>query len=246
MGISNRITLAREWAKLSKSELARRCGVKPQAVTQWEKGDTKAPTSSNLLKIARITSHRYEWLIEGKGPPQDTNEVALQKAGLMADWEGVQEVIAKYGSESPRQIAELAEGPEIRGKRVPLISEVQAGNWTDVIDNFAPGDAEDWIPTTASIGPHAFALRVQGDSMTAPSGKSIPEGAIVIVDPDVAPENGSIVVAKLVDSDRATLKKLVIDGPNRYLRALNPDYAVIPINGNCQIVGVAKKVEFDI
>ncbi|MFA0813991.1 LexA family protein [Microbulbifer epialgicus] len=129
---------------------------------------------------------------------------------------------------------------------VPLISSVQAGGWAEVIDNFQPGDAEEWRETTAKVGPNAFALRIEGDSMTSPTGVSIPHGSIVIVDPDAEYTNGSIVVAKLVDVQEATIKKLVIDGPNKYLKPLNPSYAPIPINGDCRIVGVAKKVEIDL
>lgn len=139
----------------------------------------------------------------------------------------------------------VAPGPAVRG-RVPLISSVTAGQWAEVVDNFQPGDAEEWRETTANVGPHAFALRVEGDSMTAPTGVSIPHGSIVIVDPDSEARNGSIVVAKLEDVQEATLKKLVIDGPNSYLRPLNPVYAPIPINGNCRIIGVARKVELDL
>ncbi|MCO1336799.1 LexA family transcriptional regulator [Microbulbifer sp. OS29] len=136
-------------------------------------------------------------------------------------------------------------GPNIH-RSVPLISWIQAGGWSEIIDNFQPGEAEEWRETTARVGPHAFALRVEGDSMTAPSGVSIPEGSVVIIDPDAAYINGSIVVAKLVDTQEATLKKLIIDGPNRYLKPLNPAYSPIAINGNCRIIGVAKKVELDL
>ncbi|WP_444923472.1 S24 family peptidase [Microbulbifer sp. DLAB2-AF] len=143
------------------------------------------------------------------------------------------------------QEGNVTPGPAIRG-RVPLISSVTAGQWREVVDNFQPGDAEEWRETTANVGPHAFALRVEGDSMTAPTGISIPHGSVVIVDPDTEARNGSIVVAKLVDIQEATLKKLVIDGPNSYLRPLNPLYTPIPINGNCRIIGVARKVELDL
>ncbi|MEW5250585.1 LexA family protein [Microbulbifer sp. 2201CG32-9] len=139
----------------------------------------------------------------------------------------------------------VAPGPRIRG-RVPLISWVQAGDWEEIVDNFRPGEADEWRETSARVGPHAFALRVKGDSMTAPTGISIPEGSVVIVDPDADYSSGSIVIAKLVDTQEATLKRLVIDGPNKYLKPLNPAYAPIPINGTCRIIGVAKKVELDL
>ena len=131
-------------------------------------------------------------------------------------------------------------------KKIPLISWVKAGIWAS-IENQDSTEAEEWRDTTAKVSSGAFALRVVGDSMINPYGfPSIPEGSIVIVDPDTQPENGKIVVARLNDTNEATLKKLVIDGPNRYLKALNPDYKPIQINGNCTIVGVVKKVEFDL
>lgn len=132
-------------------------------------------------------------------------------------------------------------------QKVPLISSVQAGNWREAVDTFAPGDAEEWIETDAKVSPQAFALRVTGDSMLNPYGSpSIPEGAVVIVDPNIEATSGRIVVAKLTDSQEVTIKRLVIDGPNAMLMPLNPAYPAIHINGNCTIVGVARKLQFDL
>tara|TARA_A100000171_G_scaffold43210_1_gene45087 strand:- start:2791 stop:3471 length:681 start_codon:yes stop_codon:yes gene_type:complete len=134
-----------------------------------------------------------------------------------------------------RNIEAIHQGAPLR--RAPVISWVQAGAWSEVIDIYEPGDADewDWIPKGTSE--QAFWLNVAGDSMTAPNGRSIPEGYRILVDPAVMPENRDLVVAKLSDSQEATFKELVIDGPNRYLRALNPLYRPIEINGECHIVG---------
>ncbi len=75
--------------------------------------------------------------------------------------------------------------------------------------------------------------------MTAPMGLSIPEGTFVLFDTGREPINGSLVVAKLVDDNPATFKKLVVDGSQKYLRGLNPQWPMVPINGNCRIIGVA-------
>ena len=142
--------------------------------------------------------------------------------------------------------ANTEQGPDITGK-VPLISWVQAGAWEEVIDNFHPGDAEDWIDTTANVSSQSFALRIKGDSMTNPHGTpSIPEGSMVVVDPNAHCDNGNIVVARLEDSMEATIKKLVIDGGQRYLKPLNPAYPTIAINGNCHIIGRAVRLELDL
>ncbi|MBF4296435.1 Cro/Cl family transcriptional regulator, partial [Vibrio anguillarum] len=92
-----------------------------------------------------------------------------------------------------------------------------------------------------------FAMRVSGNSMTNPFGPpSIPDGSIVIVEPCSCPDNGKIVVATLNDAPEATIKKLEIDGPHKFLVPLNPKYDPIPINGNCRIVGYVKQVIMDL
>ena len=89
----------------------------------------------------------------------------------------------------------------------------------------------------------AFWLRVVGDSMTAPSGTSIPEGALILVDPEVDPVSGRLVVAKLTDSDEVTFKRLMHDAGRSYLKPLNPAYPAIPINSHCTIVGVVTEAK---
>lgn len=139
-------------------------------------------------------------------------------------------------------IANVEPGPDISG-HVPLISWVAAGAWSEMeVREYANYPMQ---PTTAKVGPRAFALRVTGDSMTSMVGISIPDGSTVIVDPDIAPEHGKIVVARMDDSASATMKKLVIDGGQKYLKPLNPAYPVMPINGNCTIIGVVKQVYLD-
>ena len=75
--------------------------------------------------------------------------------------------------------------------------------------------------------------------MTAPAGISIPEGTYVLFDTGREAHNGNLVIAKLVDSNEATFKKLIIDGGQKYLKGLNPAWPLMPINGNCRIIGVA-------
>lgn len=128
-------------------------------------------------------------------------------------------------------------------RRLPLISWVQAGDWSEAADPFLPGDADEWHDVIGKYSDRAFVLRVKGDSMTSPSGPiSAPEGSLIVVDPDVRPENGNLVVAKLENTNEVTFKKWVVDGGEHYLKPLNPDYKPIHVNGNCRIVGVVKQI----
>jgi len=48
-------------------------------------------------------------------------------------------------------------------------------------------------------------------------------------------------IAKLADDNEATFKKLIIDGSQKYLKEINPQWPMTPINGNCRIIDVAIK-----
>ncbi|WP_415720509.1 LexA family protein [Photobacterium ganghwense] len=123
-------------------------------------------------------------------------------------------------------------------QKFPVLSSVQAGAWTEAVESYPPVDADEWYETTERTSKRCFWLRVQGDSMTSAIGLSFPEGTLVLVDPEREFENGSLVVAKLIDVNEATFKKLVIDAGQKFLKPLNPSYPTLPINGNCKIIGV--------
>lgn len=125
------------------------------------------------------------------------------------------------------------------GKRYPVLSSVQAGCWAEAIEAYSINEISEWLESDAHIQGDAFWLKVEGDSMTAPTGLSVPEGMYVLFDTGKDAINGSMVIAKLVDSNEATFKKLIIDGGQKYLKGLNPAWPMVPINGNCKIIGVA-------
>lgn len=108
---------------------------------------------------------------------------------------------------------------------VPLISWVQAGAWSQIVDNFQPGDAEDWLPCPVRHGPHTYVLTVKGASMYNPSGPvSFKEGDRIFVDPDRDAQHRSLVVVRRDAESEATFKQLLVEGDVRMLMALNPNW----------------------
>lgn len=134
-----------------------------------------------------------------------------------------------------------AAAPSLRGE-VPLISWVQAGQWGEIVDNFQPGDAEEWIATTARVGRNAFALRIVGDSM-APK---IPDGSIVIFDPAKHYQHASLVLAKRTGDQVATFKQLWYDGATPYLKPLNDRYPMLEMPQDSRIIAVAVRLELEL
>lgn len=128
-------------------------------------------------------------------------------------------------------------GPAIGG-RVPLLSDVQAGDFVEYVDNFQPGDGgQELIATSVPVKQHTFALRVVGDSMEP----EFREGMILIIEPEMDPLPGDYVVAKNGD-DATTFKQLVKDGADWYLKPLNPRYPIKPLAGS-RVIGVLRAVE---
>ena len=124
---------------------------------------------------------------------------------------------------------------------VPLISWVRAGDLTEVVDNHAPGEADSWVtPEFTKPSRHAFALRVEGESMSGGNnGVNFPDGCIIIVDPERSPRSGDYVVAKDVVTQKATFKKLTTDGASWYLKPLNPAYPTKEIDDpSMRVIGV--------
>lgn len=132
----------------------------------------------------------------------------------------------------------LSEQKPVRGlRKVPLISWIQAGVPTPVS---SLGDLDKWYLCPVSISENGFALKVHGESMEP----MFYEGDIVFIDPDVAADPGRIVAAvdDGIADPEATLKKLVKDGPDYYLKALNPDWPgpkFQPFTETMRIAGVA-------
>ncbi len=84
----------------------------------------------------------------------------------------------------------------------------------------------------------AFWLQVYGDAMTAPSGPSIADGMMILVDPALDAEPGKLVVAQWAGSGQATFRKLIEESGQRYLVPLNPTYPKALLTDACQIIGV--------
>lgn len=122
--------------------------------------------------------------------------------------------------------------PVTTRSRAPLISWVAAGNLEEVQDMYQPGEADEWVETETRLGKNSFALRVEGDSMTSqiPGDLSFPHGTVILVDPSKACDAGDFVVAKDIVTQKATFKKLVLDGGRWYLKPLNPAYPTVEID----------------
>ena len=220
MSIGSRLRSRRKMFGHTLKVIADHVGVKQPTVSQWE-ADLMVPRGESLKKLEEILKTNSDWILHGKGNP-DARYVLVQP-----------------DSQEFKAIS-------LNTKRIPVLSWVQAGAWNDIGCDDPAMTCTEWTETSADVSDHSFALIVRGDSMFNPSDKrSLADGVMVVVDSvfnsDVESLNHKIVVAMLEGTNEATIKEFVKDGPNMYLNPLNPRYPIIPIDGNCRIVAVAKE-----
>lgn len=170
---------------------------------------------ARALNTSPQTVHNWEL----RGISKQGLLLAQKVVGCSAQW-----IETGLGPMSIGSVPNVTTAP-IGVVRIPLISYVQAGCWTGIVDNYQPGDADDWLLTDLELSPSAFALQIKGDSMTP----EFKEGDRVIIDPNVQPLPGDFVVAKNGDNE-ATFKKYRPRGVNEQgvtvfeLVPLNDDY----------------------
>ncbi|WOD07129.1 S24 family peptidase [Marinomonas sp. GJ51-6] len=98
-----------------------------------------------------------------------------------------------------------------------------------------------WMHTEYSESDKSFWLKVVGDHMTSPSGLSVPEGYFIFIETSLSPQNGDLVIAKMLQNNEIIFKKYVIDAGRVYLKPLNPLYHAIEATKDIQVIGVVRE-----
>ena len=173
------------------------------------------------------------------------NSITIDKLELLAEALGTSiETIYSMRSASDVEAKYNVTPGVLNGKRIPVISWVQAGMWTALADNFQPGQADDWVTPEETMSREAYALRVRGDSMLSPAGlPTFPDGIIIMVEPSVEAKTGDFVVVRWNDED-ATFKQLTRESGRYYLTPLNPRYPVVELPSDAVFCGVVKEAQF--
>lgn len=103
--------------------------------------------------------------------------------------------------------------------KAPVLSYVQAGEWSEAIDPYELGDAAEWAHVPPGHGESVFFLKVIGVSMEP----EYFEGGRILVDFGLEARHGDDVVVRTPDGN-VTFKRLQITPDGKHLLAINPDY----------------------
>lgn len=169
--LGERVRAARENKEIDQSSLSGKVDVAVRTLQRWEKG-LQVPDSNYLLRLAKYTGVRPEWLLTGDGemyPP-------LAPLG---------KIIPFHRESSLRKVSLID---------IPVLSSVPAGKTAAI---FHPEHVERYITVDDIKDQGAFALIVKGKSMSP----KIEDGDIVVISPQQDVRNGDICVVRVNDED---------------------------------------------
>lgn len=181
-----------------------------------------SPRLANEMKLMSITDRIYE-------------DVNFNNSNLNRDTDHTETFY------SPHEILSIIS----KNLKYPLINWAIAREWSNNMESKI-NDINEWPSTTKKVSANSFWLRVKGSSMTAPSGLSIPEGTLILVDPSIKPTSNKLVIAKINNDSEATFKKYIEDAGKKFLVSLNPSWPIIEIDNNCEIIGVVVEAKLDL
>lgn len=213
-GYGKQIRHFRELKGLSQTDIARHFGITYQAVQQWESDDT-VPRGKRLKELADLLGCSVNDLMFGEGvdyieavvyaSPKSPNAVHEFKVKADDYYSDVRQKIKKAKRYVPN-------GPDGL-----LPTEVPLRHWPsqkitalDLIGTVS-------CPVRCSWGTTAYL--VEGTSASP----KFNDGDVIFVDAEKEPKSGSSVLYYLADG-RYVLRRLDIEGDQRYLTAINPDW----------------------
>ncbi|EJN1507741.1 helix-turn-helix domain-containing protein [Pseudomonas aeruginosa] len=206
--LGSRIAHYRSLKGISQAKLAKACGWASQSrIGNYEK-DTREPSLDDLELIAQVLDVTVAELIGSE----------LTISGSL-------------------QNVEPALQPSRGPQTYPLISWVAAGQRADSPDNFVPGVAEDWLPSTENAGPHGYWLLVKGPSMTSTTSPSFPDGTPILIRPEGFDLiSGKFYIARHRDGE-TTFKQYIYDAGREYLVPLNAKFETVEMDDAWDIIG---------
>ena len=167
------------------------------------------PKTEALKQIAKLLNVDDGWLLTGKGSP----------------------------SKLDNNIKKSKKIP-LEGRPIPVISWVAAGSLSSIETVLKDTEIDEWLPPNKDCGKSGYGLKVTGMSM---SPFFLPDDRIY-VNPEVQTfdlQTGDLVIIACYGETEATFKKLIIEGDNKYLQPLNPNWPeqIIKLSEDCRLVG---------
>lgn len=118
---------------------------------------------------------------------------------------------------------------------IAIISWADCLNADNFIKNLTPSNWNNWV-VTEFLSKNAYGL-ISKPCMEP----RFPRKTILIIDPDLTPEDGDIVLVHYANTQEATLREMTIDGPSKLLVRISDHSEQAALDDSTKILGVLVK-----
>ena len=252
MALGQIIRKRREQLNLTLDEVSRRCDFSKPYLSTIETGKVKNPPSDHLLrKLERILEFEPGLLLHiahMEGLPCDVRQKYETAEAESQKWRHFIRNLINRKPDATQLDTLLSENklniePDTAdiaaGRLVPVINRIAAGYPSDFDDlDYPVGIADDYVRCPDLHDPHAFAVRVIGDSMEP----KFFEGNIIVFSPAAEVHNGDDCFVRFSMPHETTFKRAFFEQDNKVrLQPRNEKYSPIVIEGK-RINGLYKAV----
>lgn len=216
MEFKDRFRKALEDSEIEQKTLASTMGVSVTALQFWLSGRNK-PHRKRILRLAKELKVSAEWLEFGSSDSSPSEKEASRHAYRnRSGGSSFAEENSEWNSNAYSS-APLKKKPH---RIIPVVGTTQGGPDRQWEELGYPTDWGDEFAAIESDDPHAYLLRVEGDSMSP----RINEGDYVLMEPSTLAQPGDIVVARLTTGE-VTLKYFRADYVDEIvLESHNPSF----------------------
>ena len=238
MALGSIIRKKREQLGLTLDEVSRQTDYSKPYLSTVETGKVKNPPADTLLikleKLLGFEPGSLTHIAHLEKLPVDVRQEFETSKARNDEWRAlVQQMAGNGGSiEKLLQSAKTkgmlngndsnVDRLQTAGRLVPVINQVAAGYPVDYDDmGYPPGAANDYVRCPDLHDPHAFAVRVIGDSMEP----KYRQGDIIIFSPDLEVRSGDDCFIRMTDPHETTFKQVFMeDGQAIRLQPRNQAY----------------------
>lgn len=185
-------------------------------------------TEAELSRRTHTPQPTIHKILAGK-----TTDPRISTLKILADYFALS-VDALYSNILPENDKQV-----LHGKSVPVIS------WDDCIksnhptSNLNPNNWDQWVVVEDSENTYTYGL------ITKPSMEPrFPRGSMLIVDPNIQPSDGDLVIVQYPETTEATLRELSIDGPHKLLFSINQSGVADKLDQTIKIIGTVTQSRF--
>ncbi|TCB50994.1 helix-turn-helix domain-containing protein [Acinetobacter sp. ANC 4779] len=200
-----------------------------------EKLKEKGYKPADLARATEVSGVAVGKWIHGDSQPK------AGKLKLIARFLGVSDDWLLTGKEAPVRFdnnIDLSQKFVLAGRPIPVISWVAAGSFGDIETVLKDAEIDEYLPPIKECGKNGYGLIVVGNSMKP----DFKPGDRIYVNPDIQTfdlQTDDLVIIACSGETEATFKKLIIEGGDKYLQPLNPNWPeqIIKLTEDCRLVG---------